>query len=95
MAKFMPQVDRAAVREAWVTAARAGGEIYVFLLGGGLAPARELTDTIAEQQRRAAPGGGRIVMIPVDVRDWRALVPKDAPSSCKAILKRLRAASTP
>ncbi len=94
VAKFVPQVDRAAVREAWAMAARTGGEICVFLMGSAMAPARELADMIAEQQRRPAPGGGHVVMIPVDVRDWHALVPKDAPSTCKAILKRLRAAST-
>ena len=92
--KFVSQVDRAAVQEAWAMAAKArgGSDICVFLLGSGIAPARELADTIAEQRRRGS-GAGRVVMIPVDVRDWNALVPNDAPASCKAVLQRLRAKS--
>jgi len=92
-ARFVPRADRMAVRETWAMAARAGGDICVFLLGGDMAPARELADTITEQRRRRAPGGGHVVMIPVDVRDWHAVVPTDAPPSCKSILKRLREAS--
>jgi curved DNA-binding protein CbpA len=96
VAKFVPRVDSAAVQEAWALAAKAeaGSETCVFLMGGAIAPARELADTVAEQRRRAKASDGRVVMIPMDVRDWHALVPKDAPASCRAILKRLRAAST-
>ena len=95
VAKFVPRVDRAAVQEAWAMAAKAepGSEICVFLMGGAIAPVRELADTVAEQRRRAKASDGRVVMIPVDIRDWHALVPKDAPASCQAILTRLRAAS--
>jgi curved DNA-binding protein CbpA len=95
VARFVPRVDREAVQQTWPMAAKAeaGGEICVFLMGSALAPARELSDAVADQRRRAAGGGGRVVMIPVDVRDWHALVPNDAPSSCQAILKRLRASS--
>jgi curved DNA-binding protein CbpA len=96
VAKFVPRVDRAAVQEAWSMAAKAeaDSETCVFLMGGAIAPTRELADTVAEQRRLAKAGDGRVVMIPVDIRDWHALMPKDAPASCQAILKRLRAAST-
>ena len=32
-------------------------------------------------------------MIPIDVRDWSAHMPADAPTSCRNLLKRLRDAS--
>jgi curved DNA-binding protein CbpA len=94
VARFVPRVDRAALQQTWAMAAKAetDGDICVFLMGSAIAPVRELADAIADQRRRAA-GGGRVVMIPLDVRDWHALVPNDAPPSCKAILKRLREAS--
>jgi hypothetical protein len=94
VAKMVSRVDRAAVQQTWAMASKAGGdrEICVFLMGGGLAPARELTDAIAGEQRKHMSAQGRVVVIPIDVRDWQALIPKDAPPSCKSILKRLREA---
>jgi len=96
VAKMVSRVDRAAVQQTWAMASKAGGDqgICVFLMGIGLAPARELTDAIANEQRKPASADGRVVLIPVDVRDWQALIPKDAPPACKSILKRLRAASS-
>jgi len=92
LAKFVPQVDAAAVDACWLLAVRAAkgpDPACVLLLGnGGLAPARELSLAIAEQRRKsrtAAP-----VLIPVDVRDWEALFPPEAPASVRAIVQWLR-----
>jgi hypothetical protein len=92
LARFVARVDRATVQETWAMAAKleAGGEAVVFLMGGDVAPARELSEAVTGQRRR---GGARVVMIAVDVRDWQALVPNDAPPWCKGVLTRLRAAS--
>jgi hypothetical protein len=93
LARFVGCVDRAAVQETWAMAAKleGAGETVVFLMGGAVAPARELADAVAGQRRRG--GRARVVMIAVDVRDWHALVPNDAPPWCKGILKQLRAAA--
>ena len=91
--KFVPKVDRAAVQEAWTTAQKAGGPICLFLMGNGMATARELSDTIGDMRKKAR-GNVNITLIPVDVRDWSAHLPSDAPAACKSLLQRLRQTST-
>ena len=51
----------------------------VLLLGLGLAPARELAAAIAEQRRKSRQAAVP-VLVPVDVRDWDALVPPETPA---------------
>ncbi|MSO55763.1 MAG: hypothetical protein EXQ55_02410 [Acidobacteria bacterium] len=87
--KFVAKVDRAAVLEAWAVAQKAGGPICLFLMGNGMASARELGDTIGDMRKKAR-GNVNITMIPVDVRDWSAHLPSDAPAACKRLLQRLR-----
>lgn len=96
LAKFVPQADVAAVEAVWPLAANAGvgGEVVcLLLLGGGLiAPARELSVAVSELRRKARVAGP--VLIPVDVRDWEALFPPEAPASVRGILQRLREGQT-
>ena len=88
--KLVPRVDRAAVQEAWVAASQKGDlPVCVFLVGNSVAPAAELGDAIAEMRKKTR-GATRISIIPVDVRDWSAHVPADAPTACKKDLQRLR-----
>ena len=87
--KFVPLVDSAAIQEVWAVAQKAGGPICVLLMGSGMASAKELGDAIAEMRRKARGDGG-ICLIPVDVRDWNAHFPTDAPPVCKAVLQKLR-----
>ena len=91
--KVVPSVDKLAVQEAWNLAQKATAPICVFLMGSRLAPAKELSDVIADLRKRTR-GGAAICLIPIDVRDWSAHVPSDAPASCKNVLKRLREASS-
>ncbi len=91
LARFVPQVDSAAVEEAWPLAAKSGafdGVICLMLLGSGLSPARELGAAVAEQRRKTRTGGP--VVVPVDVRDWEALFPPEAPEVVRQVLHRLR-----
>ncbi len=94
LVRFVPQVDGHAVDEAWPLAARAGafdGLNCVLLLGSGIAPARELGAAISEQRRRTRSGAP--VMVPVDVRDWEALFPPEAPDVVRQVVQRLRTGS--
>jgi curved DNA-binding protein CbpA len=88
--KFVARVDRAAVQEAWIAASQKSGvPVCVFLMGNSVAPAAELGEAIADMRKKSR-GPAAITIIPVDVRDWSAHVPADAPAACKKVLQRLR-----
>lgn len=92
LAKFVAHVDAAAIEQAWplaVSMGRAGETVCLLLFGSGLAPARELSAAVADQRRKSRKAGP--VLVPVDVRDWEALFPPEAPASVRAIIRRLRA----
>lgn len=91
--KLVPRVDKIAVQDAWNTAVKASGPICVFLMGSGIAPAKDLADAIAEARKKAHGGGKHVSIIPIDVRDWSAHMPADTPPPCKSLLKRLRDSS--
>jgi curved DNA-binding protein CbpA len=91
--KVVSSVDRLAVQEAWNAAHKAAAPICVFLMGSRVAPAKELSEVIADLRKRTR-GGAAISLIPIDVRDWTAHMPSDTPNSCRNVLKRLRDASS-
>jgi curved DNA-binding protein CbpA len=91
-AKVVSHVDTGAIQDVWnaVQKSPATTPICVFLMGSRVAPAKELAAAIADLRNRGRGAG--ISVIPVDVRDWSAHIPADAPASCKNLLKRLREA---
>jgi hypothetical protein len=94
LARFVPAVDGEAVAAAWTLAAKwkvpAGEEIGVFLIGSSMAPPRELADAIAKQRKQQKPGVAKVIIIPVDARNWDAHIPTDAPALVRTLLDRLR-----
>jgi curved DNA-binding protein CbpA len=95
VARFVPHVDRGAVRETWGLAQKLDeqGDVCVFLVGNSMAPSRELGDAIADERKRGGRGC-RVCLVSVDVRDWHALIPSGAPAFCKSILQRIRTSSS-
>lgn len=92
VAKYVAHVDAAAIEESWtpaISSGQAGETVCLLLLGSDVAPARELSATVAALRRKSRKPGP--VLVPVDVRDWDALFPPEAPASVRAILQRLRA----
>ena len=88
LGRFISHVDGAAVTETWSEAGKwTSDEVCVLLLGSSLAPARELAAAIAEQRKRSR---GKVILIPVDARDWQAHIPTDAPDVAKNLLTRLK-----
>jgi len=80
------------IGEVWPAALRLGKPdliACVLLLGQTLAPARELAAAIAEQRRRSRQAPGP-VMVPVDTRDWNALIPPETPANVRKLLDRLK-----
>lgn len=89
--RIVPTVDAGALSDAWMSAVALGAEgeiLCLMMLGSGMATARELSGAITDlrkRTRRIAP-----VVIPVDVRDWDALLPSETPPAMRALLDRLR-----
>lgn len=95
LAQWVPRVDGAAVNAAWTRAAVAKwqapsrDDVCVFLIGSEISPPGELADAIAEQRRRPLRGP-KVTLIPVDMRDWDARMPVDAPAVAKQVMARLK-----
>jgi hypothetical protein len=91
LARIVARVDADAVESAWPLAAKAGTPdrmVCLLLLGLGMAPSRELAASINDQRRRTrqvAP-----VVVPIDTRDWSALLPPETPSLVRKLLDRLK-----
>jgi len=89
--RIVPVVDAAAIEQAWPSVLRlssADETLCLMLLGSGISPARDLSLAITDlrkKTRRVSP-----VVIPVDVRDWEALLPSETPPDLRALLDRLR-----
>jgi curved DNA-binding protein CbpA len=95
LGRFVSELDRAAVADAWAQAVKWGDtksdEVCVLLLGTKLAPAGELAGEIADQRRRSR--GAKVTVIPVDARVWDAHMPLDAPAIAKTLIARLKSGS--
>ena len=96
LGRFVSTVDREAVADAWGQAAKwsGGDEVCVLLMGTSLAPAGELATEIGDQRRKHGnSGGSKLVLIPIDTRDWDARMPLDAPDVAKTLLAKLKSGS--
>lgn len=93
LGQFVAAVDPKSVAQIWAEVGRlklpAGEDVCVFLMGTAMAPSRDLAGAIAEQRRRPAQGA-KVILIPVDARNWDAHVPLDAPPVVKELLKQLK-----
>jgi curved DNA-binding protein CbpA len=95
LARFVSQLDREAIADAWAQALKAGDskndEVCVLLMGTVVSPAGELAGEIASQRRKSR--GARLTLIPVDAQVWHAHMPLDAPPIAKTLLTRLKSGS--
>jgi len=93
LARFVGTVDPEAVTDTWAQVGKlnlpAGEEACVFLMGSTMSSPRELAGAITEQRRRPFHGM-KPSLIPMDVRNWDAHVPLDAPPVAKELLARLK-----
>lgn len=93
LARFVPQVDAAAVSDTWSLASRARPadqrEVCIFLMGPSVVPVAELARAVAEEMRKRT-AAARISLVPVNTRTWSADIPKDAPPAVKSLAARLK-----
>jgi hypothetical protein len=91
LAKFVLRIDKRTVQQVRAQVARANAvkkaAVSVFLLSGDIKCEQEIADVIATQKPDQP-----IVIIPVDVRDRRVLVPKGADPAIRSLAARLRTA---
>jgi hypothetical protein len=94
LGRVVPTVNGAALAETWSLASKmkkdGQRDLCVFLMGPAMAPAGELATAISDQRRKPMPAGGKLIMVPVNTKDWSAHVPTDAPPLVKSLLSRLR-----
>lgn len=91
LTRVVPEVDPAAIEESWPLALRAraaAASVCIMLVGQAIAPANELAAAIAEHRRRSRNTGPPVV--PVNFRDWGALLPPETPALARSIVERLR-----
>lgn len=89
--RLVRDVNGAAIRETWAMAQRARGtetgEACVALLGP-VTSVREVADAVSRLKHRSGRPSS-LLLVPVDIRDWSAQVPDNAPKICKVILQKL------
>lgn len=89
--KVVEQVDAASVQDVWPAAVRLPvrtGTTCLLMFGSGVAPAGELAGSVSTLRRKTRPPSP--LVIPIDIRDWAALVPPETPPSVRSLLDRLR-----
>lgn len=64
--------------------------VTVFALGDSLAPAAEISSAVSTLKRKT-PAGVTLSVVPVDVRDWSPMMPKDASANARAVIAQLTA----
>lgn len=94
LARYVPHVDAAAIADAWKDAVRAklpSAPVVLLLFGRTLDAPGELARAVDLVRRRSPALAAVLFPVPVDVSDWSAYIPADAPKSARAIVDRLRA----
>ncbi len=94
LARFVPVVDAAAVDDTWRLARRglASSDMTacLFLLGVALAERAELAGAVDANRRHRSGRAAGLLLVPVDVRTWDALIPTGAPAPVRALIEHLR-----
>lgn len=86
-------IDRQAIVDAWRNAVRARisqKPLVLLLIGHQLAPGGELARAIEEARIKNQNLQDVWFPVPVDIRDWAAKVPANAPASVRTLMSRLR-----
>ena len=93
LVRLVQEVDLAAIQETWAMASKAlasqNGPACV-LLFGTVNCHREAGNAVAALKHRPGRAASSLLLIPIDIRDWSARVPHDAPRTCRSILEKLR-----
>jgi curved DNA-binding protein CbpA len=93
LVRLAARVDRDVVNDAYACAIKAKLEqkpIVLLLAGDQLAAMGELAQAIEEQRRRSPGLTDVLIPVPVDVRDFSAKIPANAPAAVRTLLEDLK-----
>jgi curved DNA-binding protein CbpA len=95
LVRSLPLIDSPAIEDAWNRALKAvrsvKGDVYLFLMGLKLDGADKISGSILALQRRARlQDETKILVIPLNVNSFAALIPNGAPDSLRAIIRALQ-----
>ncbi len=93
LVRMAPLVDRRLTGDAWTSAVKAAlpqKPLILLLLGHELAPTSELSQAIEEQRRKNPALVDAMYPVPVDLRDWSAKIPANAPDSVRSLIETLK-----
>jgi hypothetical protein len=88
-----PVIDGDVASEAWKNAVRAAlpiKPVALLLIGSSIAPAAELGRVIDAGRRKNPAMQDVLFPVPVDLRDWSARIPANAPDSVRTLVERLK-----
>lgn len=68
----------------------AATSVTIFALGDNLSPPAEIGAAVTALRKKLPPGVA-LVIVPLDVRDWTAMMPKDASAAARAVVAQLTA----
>jgi hypothetical protein len=93
LVKLAAEVDAALIAEACQHATKARIEqkpLVLLLLGDRHAPTGELGQAIEEFRRRNRSLVDSVFPVPVDIRDWSAKIPSNAPVEVRSVVDKLK-----
>lgn len=96
LVRIVSRVDAAVATDAWLNAIKArmetkpGQPIVMLLIGNELAPAGELARAIEEQRKKSPGRQDTLIPVPVDMRDWSAKIPLNAPETVRTLIEKLK-----
>ena len=64
--------------------------LALLLIGNQLAPAGELARAIEEARKKSPASMETIFPVPIDLRDWSAKIPLNAPEAIRTLIDRLK-----
>ncbi len=91
--KIAAGVNGPVATAAWLDAQKAHIEqkpVILPLIGNRLAPANELARAIEEPRRKIPSMAEMMFPVPVDMRDWAAMIPAGAPASARVLIEKLK-----
>lgn len=96
LVRIVSRVDAAVAVEAWTNAVRArldtkpGQPIVMLLFGNELASGGELAKAIEEQRRKSPSRQDTLFPVPIDLRDWSAKIPLNAPDTVRTLIEKIK-----